>query len=53
MDFTSRVLAAVVPNAFFLPHTVNVIHVRCWLTDTRTTVAAEKLTSLCLLSHGL
>ncbi len=53
MDVISHVLVAVVPNAFYLPHTVNVIHVRCWLTDTRATVAAEKLTSLCLLSHGL
>lgn len=49
MDLTSHVLVAVVPNAFFLPHTVNVIYVRCWLTDTQATVAAAKLTSLCLL----
>lgn len=53
MDLTSHVLVAVVPNACLLPHTVNVIHVRCWLTDTRAAVAVAKLTSLCLLSHGL
>lgn len=44
MASTSHVLVAVVQNAFFLPHTVNVIHVRSWLTETRATVAAENIT---------
>lgn len=40
-------------KCLFLHHTVNVIHVHRWVTDTGATVAAAKLTSFCLFSYGL
>lgn len=53
MGFTSQVLVASITNALFLPHTVKLIDIHCWLPDTGATVAAAKLTSFCLLSCGL